>query len=280
MNHELDEIKKMIKLESIDSLYTFLQVIFPDQDQMYDIFNNLHENNPTNNLIVKIIHVFILVKDKKFININTRNDYGYTLLTVLLYYLNWTREIFRINYENDMYDALNEDEFNYFFNENIEEVLYTNTFLEEDIINLCIKFKRYIYILLRDKKINLFIKDGDNTDAIDLIQNLNDPEILRWLSKRISNKVIRKMQNVKVKPIMKSLYDISKKYAVKEFSSKKNFLLNPTRQNKMTINRYRAFLNIKQQKSDIRRHSSPNSSLFYKKSKTKKRRNTRSRKSL
>ena len=48
----------------------------------------------------------------------------------------------------------------------------------------------------------------------------------------------------------------------------------------MTKNRYRSFLNIKKQKSDIRRHTGPNSSLFYKKSKTKKRRNTRSRKSM
>jgi hypothetical protein len=86
-------------------------------------------------------------------NINTRNDYGYTLLTVLLYYLNWCREMFRINYENGMYDALEEDEFEYYFNENIEEVLYTDTFLEEDIIKICIKFKRYIYILLHDKKL-------------------------------------------------------------------------------------------------------------------------------
>jgi hypothetical protein len=111
----------------------------------------------------------------------------------------------------------------YYFNENVEEVLYTDTFLEEDIVKICIKFKRYIYLLLQDKKINLFIKDGDDTDAIDLIQNLNDPEIIRWLNKRISNKIIRKMQNVKVKPIMKSLYDMSKKYAVKEFASKKIF---------------------------------------------------------
>ena len=277
MNGELVEIKNMIKSESSEALYTFLQVIFPDQEQMYEIFNNLHENTSTNNLIVKIIHIFILSKDKKYIDINTRNDYGYTLLTVLLYYLNWTREMFRINYENDMYDALNEDEFEYYFNENVEEVLYTDTFLEEDIVKICIKFKRYIYLLLQDKKINLFIKDGDDTDAIDLIQNLNDPEIIRWLNKRISNKVIRKMQNVKVKPIMKSLYDMSKKHAVKEFASKKDFLI---KQNKMTRNRYRSFLNIKQQKSDIRRHSSPNSSLFYKKSKTKKRKNTRSRKSI
>ena len=277
MNSELVEIKNMINSESSEALYTFLQVIFPDQEQMYEIFNNLHENTSTNNLIVKIIHVFILIKDKKYIDINTRNDYGYTLLTVLLYYLNWTREMFRINYENDMYDALDEDGFEYYFNENVEEVLYTDTFLEEDIVKICIKFKRYIYLLLQDKKINLFIKDGDDTDAIDLIQNLNDPEIIRWLNKRISNKVIRKMQNVKVKPIMKSLYDMSKKHAVKEFASKKDFLI---KQNKMTRNRYRAFLNIKQQKSDIRRHSSPNSSLFYKKSKTKKRRNTRSRKSI
>lgn len=277
MNGELVEIKNMIKSESSEALYTFLQVIFPDQEQMYEIFNNLHENTSTNNLIVKIIHVFILSKDKKYIDINTRNDYGYTLLTVLLYYLNWTREMFRINYENDMYDALDEDGFEYYFNENVEEVLYTDTFLEEDIVKICIKFKRYIYLLLQDKKINLFIKDGDDTDAIDLIQNLNDPEIIRWLNKRISNKVIRKMQNVKVKPIMKSLYDMSKKHAVKEFASKKDFLI---KQNKTTRNRYRAFLNIKQQKSDIRRHSSPNSSLFYKKSKTKKRKNTRSRKSI
>lgn len=277
MNSELIEIKNMINSESSEALYTFLQVIFPDQEQMYEIFNNLHENTSTNNLIVKIIHIFILIKDKKYMDINTRNDYGYTLLTVLLYYLNWTREMFRINYENDMYDALDEAGFEYYFNENVEEVLYTDTFLEEDIIKICIKFKRYIYLLLQDKKINLFIKDGDDTDAIDLIQNLNDPEIIRWLNRRISNKVIRKMQNVKVKPIMKSLYDISKKHAVKEFASKKDFLI---KQNKMTKNRYRAFLNIKQQKSDIRRHSSPNSSLFYKKSKTKKRRNTRSRKSI
>jgi len=277
MNGELVEIKNMIKSESSEALYTFLQVIFPDQEQMYEIFNNLHENTSTNNLIVKIIHVFILIKDKKYVDINTRNDYGYTLLTVLLYYLNWTREMFRINYENDMYDALDEDGFEYYFNENVEEVLYTDTFLEEDIVKICIKFKRYIYLLLQDKKINLFIKDGDDTDAIDLIQNVNDPEIIRWLNKRISNKVIRKMQNVKVKPIMKSLYDMSKKHAVKEFASKKDFLI---KQNKTTRNRYRAFLNIKQQQSNIRRHSSPNSSLFYKKSKTKKRRNTRSRKSI
>lgn len=276
MNSELIKIKNMIKTETTESLYTFLQVIFPDQEQMYEIFNNLHNNSSTNNLIIKMIHVFILIKDKKNMNINTINDYGYTLLTVLLYYLNWTREMFRINYENDMYDALDEDEFNYYFNENVEEVLYTDTFLEEDIIKICIKFKRYIYILLQDKKINLFIKDGDDTDAIDLIQNLNDPEIIRWLSKRVSEKVIRKIPNLKISP-MKSLYSISKKHAAKEFLSKPDFLI---KQNKMTRNRYRTFLNIKKQKSDIRRHSSPNSSLFYKSSKTKKRRNTRSRKSM
>jgi hypothetical protein len=208
MNGELVGIKNMIKSESSEVLYTFLQVIFPDQEQMYEIFNNLHENTSTNNLIVKIIHVFILSKDKKYIDINTRNDYGYTLLTVLLYYLNWTREMFRINYENDMYDALDEDGFEYYFNENVEEVLYTDTFLEEDIVKICIKFKRYIYLLLQDKKINLFIKDGDDTDAIDLIQNLNDPEIIRWLNKRISNKLILKMQNLKVKQIIKYLYDM------------------------------------------------------------------------
>jgi hypothetical protein len=76
---------------------------------------------------------------------------------------------------------------------------------------------------------------------------------------------------------MKSLYDIAKKHATKDFVSKKDFLI---KQNKMTRNRYRTFLNIKKQKSDIRRHSSPNSSLFYKKSKTRKRRNSRSRKSM
>ena len=275
MNHDLDEIKKMIKSESKESLYTFLQVIFPDQEQMYEIFNSLHENTPTNNLIIKMIHVFILIKNKKYIDTNARNDYGYTLLTVLLYYLNWTREIFRINYENDMYDALEEDEFEYFFNENIEEVLYTDTFLEEDIIKICIKFKRYIYILLHDKKINLFIKDNDDTDAIDLIQHLNDPEIIKWLNKRVSEKVIRKIPNLKISP-MKSLYDISKKHATKEFLSKKDFLIKPYQ---MKRNRYSAFLNIKKQKSNIRRHSSPNSSLFYK-SKTKRRRNNRSRKSI
>lgn len=276
MNYDLDEIKNMIKTESKESLYTFLQVIFPDQEQMYQLFNKLHENTSTNKLIVKIIHVFILVKDKRYIDINSRNDYGYTLLIVLLYYLNWTREMFRINYENGMYDALDEVEFNYYFNENIEEVLYTDTFLEEDIIKLCIKFKRYIYILLHDKKINLFIKDNDDTDAIDLIQNLNDPEIFKWLNKRLSKKIIQNIPNLKISP-MKSLYDISKKHAVKEFSSKKDFLIN---QNKITRNRYRTFLNIKKQKSSIRRHSSPNSSLFYKKNKTKRRRNTHSRKSI
>jgi hypothetical protein len=59
--------------------------------------------------------------------------------------------------------------------------------------------------------------------------------------------------------------------------SKKDFLIKP---NKITRNRYRQFLNIAKQKSDIRRHSTPKSSLFYKKSKTKRRRNTRSRKSI
>jgi hypothetical protein len=175
-----------------------------------------------------------------------------------------------------MYDALEEDEFEYYFNENVEEVLYTDTFLEEDIIKICIKFKRYIYILLHDKKINLFIKDNDDTDAIDLIQHLNDPEIIKWLNKRVSKKVIQKIPNLKISP-MKSLYDIAKKHTTKDFVSKKDFLI---KQNKMTRNRYRTFLNIKKQKSDIRRHSSPNSSLFYKKSKTRKRRNTRSRKSM
>ena len=266
MNHDLVEIKNLIKTESTESLYNFLQVIFSDQEQLYEIFNNLHENNSTNNLIVKIIHIFILIKDKKYIDINTRNDYGYTLLTVLLYYLNWTREMFRINYENGMYDALEQEEFDYYFNENIGEVLYTDTFLEEDIIKICIKFKRYIYILLRDKKINFFIKDNDETDAIDLIKNVNDREIIGWLNKRVSKKVIQKIPNVNVSP-MKSLYDISKKH----------FLI---KKNKITRNKYRIFLNIKQQKSDIRRHTSPNSSLFYKKTKTKKRRNTRSIKSM
>lgn len=278
MNHDLDEIKNLIKSESIESLYTFLQVIFPDQEQMYEIFNNLHENTSTNKLILKIIHVFILIKDKKYININTRNDYGYTLLTVLLYYLNWGKEIFRINYENEMYDALDENDFNYYFNENIEEVLYTDTFLEEDIIKIFIKFKRYIYILLHDKKIKLFIKDNDDTDAIDLIQHVNDPEIIKWLNKRISIKKIQDIPNIKKSP-MKTLYDITKKYAAKPFVLKNKFLLRLTKQNKITRNRYRQFLNIKKQKTNIRRHTSPNSSLFYK-SKTKKRKNTRSKKSV
>jgi hypothetical protein len=277
MNNELDEIKNMIKTESIESLYTFLQVIFPDQEQMYEIFNNLHENTSTNNLIVKIIHLFILIKNKKYVDINAINDYGYTLITVLLYYLNWTREIFRINYDNGMYDALDEDEFEYYFNENIEEVLYTNTFLEEDIIKICIKFKRYIYMLLHDKKVKLFIKDADDTDAIDLIQNLNDHEIIKWLNKRVSEKVIQKIPNVKGRPIIKSLYDISKRNTAKDLLSHKDFLI---KQNKMTQNKYRQFLNIVKQNSVIRRHSSPNSSLFYKKYKTKKRKNIRSRKSM
>jgi hypothetical protein len=278
MNHDLDEIKNLIKSESIESLYTFLQVIFPDQEQMYEIFNNLHENTSTNKLILKIIHVFILIKDKKYININTQNDYGYTLLTVLLYYLNWGKEMFRINYENEMYDALDEDDFNYYFNENIEEVLYTDTFLEEDIIKIFIKFKRYIYILLHDKKIKLFIKDNDDTDAIDLIQHVNDPEIIKWLNKRISIKKIQDIPNIKKSP-MKTLYDITKKYAAKPFVLNNKFLLRLTKQNKITRNRYRQFLNIKKQKTNIRRHTSPNSSLFYK-SKTKKRKNTRSKKSV
>jgi hypothetical protein len=278
MNHDLDEIKNLIKSESIESLYTFLQVIFPDQEQMYEIFNNLHENTSTNKLILKIIHVFILIKDKKYININTQNDYGYTLLTVLLYYLNWGKEMFRINYENEMYDALDENDFNYYFNENIEEVLYTDTFLEEDIIKIFIKFKRYIYILLHDKKIKLFIKDNDDTDAIDLIQHVNDPAIIKWLNKRISIKKIQDIPNIKKSP-MKTLYDITKKYAAKSFVLNNKFLLRLTKQNKITRNRYRQFLNIKKQKTNIRRHTSPNSSLFYK-SKTKKRKNTRSKKSV
>ncbi len=70
---------------------------------------------------------------------------------------------------------------------------------------------------------------------------------------------------------------IYKKHARKNFVSKKDFLI---KQNKMTRNIYRTFLNIKKQKSDIRRHSSPNSLLFYKKTKTKRKRNTRSRKSM
>jgi hypothetical protein len=37
MNNDLDEIKNMIKTESKETLYTFLQVIFTDQDNMYDI---------------------------------------------------------------------------------------------------------------------------------------------------------------------------------------------------------------------------------------------------
>ena len=278
MNHDLDEIKNLIKSESIESLYTFLQVIFPDQEQMYEIFNNLHENTSTNKLILKIIHVFILIKDKKYININTQNDYGYTLLTVLLYYLNWGKEMFRINYENEMYDALDENDFNYYFNENIEEVLYTDTFLEEDIIKIFIKFKRYIYILLHDKKIKLFIKDNDDTDAIDLIQHVNDPAIIKWLNKRISIKKIQDIPNIKKSP-MKTLYDITKKYAAKSFVLNNKFLLRLTKQNKITRNRYRQFLNIKKQKTNIRRHTSPNSSLFYK-SKTKKRKNTHSKKSV
>ena len=183
--------------------------------------------------------------------------------------------MFRINYEDGMYDALDEDEFEYYFNENIEEVLYTDTFLEEDVIKICSQFKRYIYILLHDKKIKLFIKNENDTDAIDLIQNINDPEIIEWLNKRISKKVIKNIPNLKVSPI-KSLYDISKRHSVKGFSSKKGFLM---KKNKMTKNRYRTFLNIKKQKTDIRRHTSPNSLLFYK-SKTKTKRNNRSKKSV
>jgi len=275
MNNDLHEIKNMIKTESKESLYTFLQIIFTDQNKINEIFNNLHDNSPTNILIIKFIHVFIIHKDKKYVDINTSNDYGYTLLTVLLYYLNWGREMFRINYEDGMYDALDEDEFEYYFNENIEEVLYTDTFLEEDVIKICSQFKRYIYILLHDKKIKLFIKNENDTDAIDLIQNINDPEIIEWLNKRISKKVIKNIPNLKVSPI-KSLYDISKRHSVKGFSSKKGFLM---KKNKMTKNRYRTFLNIKKQKTDIRRHTSPNSLLFYK-SKTKTKRNNRSKKSV
>jgi hypothetical protein len=37
MNGELIEIKNMINSESSEALYTFLQVIFPDQEQMYEI---------------------------------------------------------------------------------------------------------------------------------------------------------------------------------------------------------------------------------------------------
>jgi hypothetical protein len=276
MNNDLDEIKNMIKTESKESLYTFLQVIFTDEDKMYKLFNNLHDNTQTNILIIKFIHVFIMHKDKKYVDINTRNDYGYTLLTVLLYYLNWCREMFKINYENGMYDALDEDEFEYYFNENIEKVLYTDTFLEEDIIKICSQFKRYIYILLHDKKIKLFIKDENDTDAIDLIQNINDLEIIEWLNKRISKKLIQDIPNIKISP-MKSLYNISKRHGEKFFLTKKDVLI---KQNKITRNKYRQFLNILKQKSDIRRHSSPNSSLFYKKTKIKKRRNTRSRKSM
>jgi hypothetical protein len=75
---------------------------------------------------------------------------------------------------------------------------------------------------------------------------------------------------------MKSLYDISKRHSVKVFVAKKNFLIKP---NKMTKNRYRTFVNITKQKTDIRRHTSPNSLLFYK-SKTKTKRNNRSKKSV
>jgi len=96
------------------------------------------------------------------------------------------------------------------------------------------------------------------------------------MNKRISKKVIQDIPNVKVSP-MKSLYDISKRHATRDFLSKKDFLIKP---NKITRNRYRQFLNIAKQNEDIRRHSSPNSQLFYKKSKTKRRRNTGSRKSV
>jgi hypothetical protein len=78
---------------------------------------------------------------------------------------------------------------------------------------------------------------------------------------------------------MKTLYDITKKYAAKSFVLNNKFLLRLTKQNKITRNRYRQFLNIKKQKTNIRRHTSPNSSLFYK-SKTKKRKNTHSKKSV
>jgi hypothetical protein len=334
LNKKIERISTltcMILTESKEALYYFLNLVFPDYKTIIDgsdyliptdgtlgteIFTSLQIIDKTNSLILDFIHYFI--KNRNKYDINTQNDSGYTLLYILVWYLDYWKESFlenrnnhlskykqnfNINYDildeffnhyddlvvdnkftfynpnkpsnnyNDDYYSLyidnyilNQEELDYYL-ERPYLVLYEKKYFSKRVVNICIQFKKYIKILLHDNKTKL--RDND----IQLINGLGDPDIIRWMNKRISKKAIQDIPNVKVSP-MKSLYSMSKKHAAKVFSSKKNFLM---KQNKLTKNKYRQFLNIAKQNEDIRRHSSPNSSLFYK-SKTK--RNTRSRKSV
>lgn len=285
-------LTSMILTESKEALYYFLQNIFTNNDTVNDIYEDLHNISPENKLIIDLIHYF--VKNRNKYDINSSNDDGYTLLYLLFWYLDWWGSLFPLWARDDISDDNpfiffnpNEDidydeamtssgyavvvnniiqtqeELDYYL-ERPYLVLYEKKYFTKHLRNIFIKFKKYIKILLHDKKINILKEPHKPCWSTEI----GDPEIIGWLNKRISKKVIQELPNVKNSP-MKSLYDISKKNTKKEFVSKKDFLLH---ENKTTKNKYRQYLNVVKQNTNIRRHSSPNSPLFYNsKSKTIKR---------
>jgi len=123
----------MILTDSKDSLYYFLQMVFPDWDTILngssswddkslgsDILFTLHDKSKIHKLILDFIHYFI--KNRNNYDINTQNDNGYTLLYILVWYLDYWRFTF-LTWAND---DINDDNPFIFYNPKEDSDYYDN----------------------------------------------------------------------------------------------------------------------------------------------------------